>query len=304
MIKNATFIAMRYDFIHTTVRSKAMMNKLVLLMMVLILAATASQTQAGGKPVGKKRLFLIPAASYFFNSTYWDKDGNYRSYNDNLHFGSKILSLSSEYGFSRKVSFVGSVPFIINTISSNTSSSSVSGLGDAELGVRYYVANINYNVYFSVQGNVVVPLYASDPTKNLGYDKLGGEIKGIGAGDFAIGAKKFYWEASVGGRQFAGSEGPFQLKSSLSLSYSINKKNQVSLAGTSLYSYSNTKTEVDPNNPLNVANSKQFNFNQLTGSYAYSIKRNKSLFFSFSKFITGTNTGAGTTLSVGYVYKY
>jgi hypothetical protein len=304
MIKKAIFIAMQYTFTQITVRGKIGVNKLALLLMILVLAGGSKIAFAGGKPVGKKRLFLIPAASYFFNSTYWDKDGNYRTYNDNLKFGSKILSLSSEYGFSRKVSFVGSVPFIINSITSNSSNASVAGLGDAELGVRYYVANINYNVYFSIQGNVVVPLYTNTATKNLGYDKLGGEIKGIGAGDFAIGAKKFYWEASVGGRQFAGSEGPFQFKGSLSLSYSINKKNQVSLAETSLYSYSATKTEVDPDNPLNVANSKQFNFNQLTGSYAYSIKRNKSLFVSFSKFITGTNTGAGTTISVGYVYKY
>jgi len=259
---------------------------------------------AGGKPVGKKRLFLIPAAAYFFNSSYWDRNGVYRSYNNNLHFGSKILSINSEYGFSRRVSLMASIPFIINSISQSGYSASVSGFGDAELGIRYYIANINYNVYFSIQGNLVVPLYSNEVGKSLGYGSLGTDLKLIGAGDFSIASQKFYWEINTGFRQFLDDSGPFQLKNSLSLSYSINKKNQISLAGTSLYSYSTAKTPLNIDNPLDVAGTKQFNFNQLTASYAYSIRRNKSLFFSFSKFITGTNTGAGTTLSLGYVYKY
>jgi len=278
-------------------------SRAILVFLVVSILA-GNNVFAGGKPVGKHRLFLIPAAAYFFNSTYWDRNGVYRNYNNDLHFGSKILSINSEYGFSRRLSLVGSIPFIVNTASQSGITSSVAGLGDAELGARYYLANINYNVYFSVQGSLVVPLYSADPAKRLGYDKIGGDIRAIGAGDFAIGAKKFYWEVNVGLRQYTGSEGPFQLKNSVSLSYSINKKNQLSLAGTSLYSYSTQKTALNVVNPLDVADTKDFNFNQLTGSYSYSIKRNKSLFISFSKFITGTNTGAGTTVSIGYVYKY
>jgi hypothetical protein len=259
---------------------------------------------ASGKPVGKKRLFIIPAAAYFFNSTYWDQKGVHKTYDNGVHFGSTILSINSEYGFSRRVSLVASIPFIINHFSQTGASNSVSGLGDAELGVRYYIANINYNVYFSIQGNMIVPLYTNTPEKSLGYDELGSEIRLIGAGDFAIGTKKFYWEINSGSRQFLGASGPFQLKNSLSLSYSLDKKNQVSLAGTSLYSFSSVKTPLNVVNPLDVANNKDFNFNQLTGSYSYSIQRNKSIFVSFSKFISGVNTGAGTTLSIGYVYKY
>ncbi|MEO6521140.1 MAG: hypothetical protein ABIN91_05655 [Mucilaginibacter sp.] len=268
------------------------------------LLSANNEVYAGGKPVGKKRLFLIPAAAYFFNSSYWDRSGVYRSYNNDLHFGSKILSINSEYGFSRRVSLMASIPFISNSISQSGYSASVSGFGDAELGIRYYLANINYNVYFSVQGNIVVPLYSNEVGKSLGYGSLGTDVKLIGAGDFSIASQKFYWEINTGVRQFLDDSGPFQLKNSLSFSYSINKKNQVSLAGTSLYSFSTLKQPLNVDNPLDVASTKDFNFNQLTASYAYSIKRNKSLFFSFSKFITGRNTGAGTTLSIGYVYKY
>jgi hypothetical protein len=277
--------------------------KIALLFIGLLLLAN-SAVYASGKPVGKKRLFLIPAAAYFFNSTYWDPNGVSRLYDNNRHFGSVILSLNSEYGFSRRVSLVASVPYVINHISQTGSSTSISGFGDAEIGARYYFANINYNTYFSVQASAVVPLYKNAPDKSIGYEALGGDLKFIAAGDFNLFTKKFYFEASTGGRQFFTSSGPFQLKNSLSLSYSINKKNQVSLAGTSLYSYSTTKTPVDVTNPLNTADVKQFSFNQLTASYSYSIQRNKSLFVSFSKFITGTNTGQGTTLSLGYVYKY
>lgn len=296
-------MAMHYKVTHQLGRNHII--KAGALFVFLMVSFIAGNTAFGsGKPVGKKRLFIIPAAAYFFNSTYWDRNGSYRSYNNDLHFGSKIFSINSEYGFSRRVSLMGSIPFIINSVSQPGITSTVMGFGDAELGVRYYLANINYNVYFSVQGGLVVPLYSSDPAKRLGYDKIGVDARAIGAGDFSISSQKFYWEVNVGLRQFVGDDGPFQLKNSISLSYSIDKKNQVSLAGTSLYSFSTQKNLLNVNNPLDVSNTKDFNFNQLTASYAYSIKRNKSLFFSFSKFITGTNTGAGTTLSVGYVYKY
>lgn len=297
-------MAMHFNLTKTHTHTNIITRATLFFVFLTVLLSATDSAFAGGKPVGKKRLFLIPAAAYFFNSSYWDRSGVYRSYANDMHFGSKILSINSEYGFSRRVSLIASLPFIINSVSQSGSSSSVSGFGDAELGVRYYVANINYNVYFSVQGNLVIPLYSNADGKSLGYGALGTDVKLIGAGDFKIGSQKFYWEANVGMRQFLDDTGPFQLKNSLSLSYSIDKKNQVSLAGTSLYSFSTVKTPLNVVNPLDVASSKDFNFNQLTASYAYSIKRNKSLFFSFSKFITGKNTGAGTTLSVGYVYKY
>ncbi|RKR82199.1 hypothetical protein BDD43_2370 [Mucilaginibacter gracilis] len=268
------------------------------------LLITGGQVLASGKPVGKKRLFIIPAAAYFFNSTYWDRNGDYKKYDNNTHFGSTILSVNVEYGFSRRLSLLATMPFVINKISQAGYSTSVSGFGDAELGARYYVANINYNVYFSVQGNLVVPLYSSADGKSLGYGKLGTDIRAIGAGDISILSQKFYWEINTGFRQYLGDSGPFQLKNSLSLAYTLNKKSQVSVAGTSVYSFSDAKNALNVTNPLDVSNTKDFNFNQLTGSYSYSLKRNKTLFFSLSKFITGKNTGAGTTISVGYVYKY
>jgi hypothetical protein len=295
---------MHNTFAKPSKRWIAVTKSVAMLVFLMILLIAYNPVFAGGKPVGKHRLFIIPAAAYFFNSTYWDPNGVHKSYANNLRFGSTILSINSEYGFSRRLSLIGSIPFINNRISQPGYAESIAGIGDAELGARYYIANINYNVYFSVQGSVVVPLYTTNDNKSLGYGTLGVDLKLIGAGDFAISGQKFYWEANAGIRQFSGSSGPFQLKNSLSLSYSINKKNQVSLAGTSLYSYSQSKTPLDITNPLDVADTKDFDFNQLTASYAYSIKRNKSVFFSFSKFITGRNTGAGTTISVGYVYKY
>lgn len=295
---------MHYNFTKPLKGSSAVIKIAVAFVFLLISLFASHTVFAGGKPVGKHRLFIIPAAAYFFNSTYWDRQGVYRTYNQNLHFGSKIFSINSEYGFSRRLSLVGSIPFVINSSSQTGVTASVAGFGDAELGARYYLANINYNVYFSVQGSLVIPLYSTNDGKSLGYGTLGADLRGIGAGDFSIASQKFYWELNVGFRQFTGTSNPFQLKNSLSLSYSINRKNQVSIAGTSLYSFSPVKTASNENNVLDIGSTKDFNFNQLTASYSYSIKRNKSLFVSFSKFITGVNTGAGTTLSIGYVYKY
>ncbi|EHQ28411.1 hypothetical protein [Mucilaginibacter paludis] len=276
-------------------------------LLVFFIASVIPYTSAfaGGKPVGKKRLFLIPAAAYFFNSTYWDKNGLYHKYDDGLKFGSAILSVNSEYGFSRKISLMATVPYLINRVyQPGSATTSVSGLGDAEVGVRYYAFNIDYNFYFSVQGNLIIPLYKNTSDKSLGYQQLGTEVRLLGAGDFKFLSQKFYFEVSTGSRQYMGALAPFQLKNSLSLSYSLTKKNQLSIAGTSLYSFSAVKNSLNVVNPLDVATTKDFSFNQLTASYSYSIQRNKSLFLSFSKFITGRNTGDGSTLSIGYVYKY
>lgn len=280
---------------------------LTALLLVFFIASVIPGTRvfAGGKPVGKKRLFLIPAAAYFFNSTYWDKNGLYHQYDNGLRFGSAILSINSEYGFSRKVSLMAALPYVINQVyQPGAATSSVNGLGDAEIGIRYYVFNIDYNFYFSVQGTLVVPMYKNTTEKSLGYQQLGTEVRLLGAGDFKFLSQKFYFEAATGSRQYMGRLAPFQLKNSLSLSYSITKKNQLSIAGTSVYSFSPIKNSLNVVNPLDVANTKDFSFNQLTASYSHSIQRNKSLFLSFSKFITGRNTGDGSTLSVGYVYKY
>lgn len=299
----ATFYKMQYNFTRFSKHICTVIKAIVLPVFFVIAVLTHTAVYAGGKPVGKKRLFLIPAAAYFFNNTFWDKNGKSSSYDNAGSFGSTILSINSEYGFSRRVSLVGSIPFVINHFSQAGFSNSISGLGDAELGVRYYVANINYNVYFSVQGNLVLPLYKNTPERSLGYEKLGSEIRLISAGDFKLFSQKLYFEVNAGTKQFLGDSGPLQLKYLGSLSYSIDRKNQVSLAETLLYSFSSVKT-FNSANPIDVVENKDFSFNQLTASYSYSIERNKSVFFSLSKFISGRNTGAGTTISVGYVYKY
>ena len=301
---NATFIAMHNNFFNKLKQTNTLLKTCAMLVLCAIMLVVNQTALASGKPVGKKRLFLIPAAAYFFNSTYWDPNGIRKTYDNNQRFGSFILSLSSEYGFSRRVSLVATIPLVINTVSGNGTTSSNSGLGDAELGVRFYVANIDYNVYFSVQGSAIIPLYTNTPLKSIGYDLLGAEVKLAAAGDFALSAKKFYWEVSAAPRQYFDGDGPFQAKGAASLSYSIDKHNQISLLGTTLYSFSNLKTALNTQNPLDVADTKNFNFTQLTGSYSYSIKRNKSVFASYSQFISGKNTGVGTTIAVGYVYKY
>lgn len=120
---------------------------------------------------------------------------------------------------------MATVPYLINRVyQPGSATTSVSGLGDAEVGVRYYAFNIDYNFYFSVQGNLIIPLYKNTSDKSLGYQQLGTEVRLLGAGDFKFLSQKFYFEVSTGSRQYMGALAPFQLKNSLSLSYSLTKK--------------------------------------------------------------------------------
>ncbi len=259
-----------------------------------------NQLYAGGRPVGRKRVYLIPSVAYFLNNKFWDANGNKQTYADNGKFSSLILSLNSEYGFSRRVSLVGRLPYLIDNFNQGGISRTVAGLGDASVGVRYYFANINYNIYFSIQGSVTMPLYKNTINKSLGYEKLGPEIAFLSSGDFGIGSQKFYYEFEGGVKRYIGEPGPMQYKYSGSISYIIDRKNQVSIGETGLFSSSTDKTF----NPTDLIVNQDFSFQQVTAGYSYSIQRNKSIFVSASKFISGKNTGIGSTLSLGYVYKY
>ena len=77
------------------------------------------------------------------------------------------LSLYAEYGLSRRCTLVASLPYAINNYSQdNYHPGTISGFTDLETGIQYYLANINYQYYFSLQGTAITPLY-QEP--NLGY---------------------------------------------------------------------------------------------------------------------------------------
>jgi hypothetical protein len=276
-----------------------------LIVVAIITVAIHNNANAGGFPVRPGRLIISPSVSYFFATKEWDADGNKESFPDNGKYTSETLSLYAEYGISRRFSAVATLPYSFNHFSSsNTPTVNYSGLTDLETGIKYYLANINYIYYISVQGTAITPLYTNPPSgtgSELGYDEEGAELKVSFAGSGTLFNKNVYFDADEAVRQYFGDQGPIQDRYQVTGGITLDKafKNQLSLTFGGIWSESNYKNF----NIINPEQSKNFAFKQLTLSYGHSFSRRFSSFLSVGKFLTGRNTGDGTSVSLAVAYR-
>jgi hypothetical protein len=273
---------------------------LILAFLFTTLLSSSQQAYAGGRPVGKKRLFIIANASYFFNDKFWDQNGDVQPYADNGKYSTFSLSVSAEYGFSRRVSLLATLPYSDSFFNNSLSSFNSNSLGDASVGVSYYIANIAYRTYFSVQANLLFPVYRNTASQNHGYGYVGANTQFIASGDFKAFEKPFAFSLVLGASQYYGDLAPLQLNFAGTLGFSISKNNQLSITGTQASSFSPSKA-FDPTSPVPA---KDFTYTEVTATLSHNISRNKSIFFSGTRFLIGKNTGIGNTISVGYAYKF
>lgn len=265
---------------------------------VFVLSSIAAY--AGGRPVGKRRLFVSLGASYFFNSKFSDQNSQVQTYANNGRNQSLSASISAEYGFSRRVSLMASVPFVSNTVKSDLASNTINTMGDGQVGVRYYIANISYRTYFSIQTNLIFPLYVNTDAVSRGYGKLGSSVTLAGSGDFKMFGKAFFFETDVSSSKYFGGDAPFQGTVTAALGFALSKYYSLSLSESSTLSYSITKDL----NPLSTSPAKDYSSNQLTAGLSRGIGRSRSLSLSYTTFISGRNTAIGQSISLGYGFKY
>ncbi|TWR30352.1 hypothetical protein FPZ43_05265 [Mucilaginibacter pallidiroseus] len=267
------------------------------LLTLLVLLTAAGKSFGGGFPVRPKRLLLSPSFTYFTASKNWDSLRVKNSFPDNGRFTSLGFQLYGEYGLSRRFTLVGLLPYVNNTYEDDKSKTVSRGLTDLEVGIRYYAFNIDYRYYFTVQGTYVTPLY-NDPS--LGYRQQGAEIKLAFAGSGKVFGKNYYFTAENGFRQYFGNQGPFQDRYNATFGLTLDRKfrHQISASVSGFYSKSNFTRF----SPIQATN-KNFAFNQVSLTYGYTFSNRFSTFFSGGKFVSGRNTGAGTTASVSFLVK-
>jgi hypothetical protein len=265
---------------------------------VLLIIASIKIAYADGFPLRPGRLIISPSFSYFFANTRWDSVGHKEAFPKNGHFSSLSYSLYVEYGISRRFTLVASLPYVINKYQQSDYSSLNSGASDLETGLRYYLGNIAYKYYFSIQGTVITPLYTNP---NLGYGLTGAELKLSFAGSGHLFGNNSFYVLENGVRQYFGSAGPLQDRYSGTFGVSLDKKfqNQISATISGVYSTSNNNQF----NLLNPINNKNFAFNQASLSYGHTFDKNFSMFLTGGHFITGRNTGDGLTASASMIYR-
>lgn len=268
-----------------------------LLAAIIFFIASYNKTYAGGFPVRPNSLLVIPSVNYFYANKGWDSLRRLTPFPNNGHFASISYSLYAEYGISRRFTFVALLPYVTNTYQQSNYKNTANGLTDLETGIRYYIANINYIYYFTVQGTVITPLYTNP---NLGYGQSGAEIKLAFAGSGHLFDRNYYFNLENGVRQYFGSAGPIQDRYNATFGLSLDKKfkNQVSVSFGGFYSKSDF-TQFAPNPAI----AKNFAFNQVSLTYGYSFSKQFSVSLTAGKFINGRNTGDGTTGSVALILK-
>jgi hypothetical protein len=274
-------------------------TKLLLLTLILFITTQGVTYADGGFPTRPGRLLIAPSVSYFFANSQWDANGVKQRFEDNGKFQSLGVTLYAEYGISRRFTAVASVPFVMNkyttSLPSNTTSS---GLADLETGLRYYLANIDFIYYFSVQATAITPMYSNNAS--LGYGEEGGELKLAFSGTGHLGKLATYFNAADGVRQYFGTNGPIQNRYNGTFGVSLDEdyKNQVAVTVSGIYSQSDDKGF----SPILETN-KDYSFFQASLGYGHSFTPETSIFLSGGRFLTGRNTGVGTSVSLAFIYR-
>ncbi|MFD2144622.1 hypothetical protein [Mucilaginibacter antarcticus] len=274
--------------------------KYLLIAMVFVITA-CSKSYAGGFPVRPGSLLLSPSVNYFFANKGWDSLRRQTPFANGGRFQSISYSLYSEYGISKRFTAVAMLPFVNNSYKDNTGyASETAGFTDLEVGLRYYVANIDYIYYFTVQGTFITPMYSSNV--NLGYGQQGAEIKAAFAGSGKVFGKNYYFTLENGVRQYFGNSGPLQDRYTVTGGLTLDRrfKQQLSASLGGFYSTSSLSSGYDP---TRVAANKNFAFNQVSVSYGYSFNRKMAMFVTAGTFINGRNTGNGTSGSASIIIK-
>jgi hypothetical protein len=276
-------------------------TKTLFIALILFIAFPNKTFADGGFPVRPGRLLISPSVGYFFATSQWDSTGVKKPFANGGKYSSLAFTLYSEYGISRRFAAVVSLPYVLNDYTQNITPTSTtsSGLTDLETGIRYYLANIAFVYYFSLQGTAITPLYSNKPS--LGYGEEGGELKLAFSGSGHLGDLSTYFNAADGVRQYFGNNGPIQNRYNGTFGLSLDQKfmNQVSATISGINSFSNDKRFISAIPETN----KDFSFVEASLSYGHSFTREISLFLSGGEFLTGRNTGVGTTLSLAFIYR-
>ena len=274
------------------------LQRLIILSSIFFIASQQLSYASGGFPDRPGRLIISASTSYFFANSGWDTLGVKRPFANNGRYSSIGFTLFAEYGISRRFAAVATVPYVINNYQQDGSPTQTSmGLTDMETGLKYYLANIAYKYYFSLQATAITPLYNN---QTLGYNEEGAELKLAFSGTGHLFGASTYFNLDDGVRQYFGTNGPIQNRFNGTYGITLDKQyaNQVSVTLGGIYSQSNDKRF----SPILETN-KDFSFLQASVSYGHSFSREFSLFLSGGKFITGRNTGAGITGTLALIYR-
>jgi len=257
---------------------------------------------ASGWPTGKNKFILIPTWYQYYASGYRDLFSHDYPYPDNGLYRSSLFQLYGEYGLSKRLDFVGSIPYYLIQYRDMVESRSNKGLGDLELGLRYNLLNKHDQRYLSIQVSGIVPLYHNDTTELpfIGFGDAGAEARLMYSGSLKDGKKNWYFNTELAFREYFDLHGGISQISLLATAgLYLNNSNVISVDISGMRSNGNNEAF----NPINLNGNTNFYF--LKGSFDYGHRITKHVWAYGEVFhdFYDRNTGIGKGFSLMLIYR-
>lgn len=280
------------------------MKKFVLKCFLAMLLLVGAKPAFAGFPIGQGRWLLVPTYTRYTAESYWDANRVNNPYNNNGRFTSSYLGLFGGFGIGRDVDFVFNLPYVTNTYTENNAIvEQFAGMGDASLGLSYFINHFDYYKHLSVTASVILPMYDNLPTVLLpGFASPGIEGKLGFCGTNTTSLKDTYYDLEAGVRHYFNQGGPTQFFGNATLGAPLDENWKVS--GT--LNYVNSSSSLGNTNvvPINALLNRDFDFFRGTLSLGYRLNRNMSLWGSIFSDFTGRSIGQGRGMSVYMVIKF
>lgn len=250
-----------------------------------------------GWPMGKKRFMLGTSLTAFYAKDYWDRYGKFQR--GTKTFESYSLGVFGNYGLSRRLDLMFSVPLALQINNYATSNKASGGLGDVNLGLSYNLFNFDYKNYISIYGGAIIPVYSNYDAQTLGLGQLGTDVRIMNTGNLAVEDKKAYYNLELGYRQFYGENAPAQFTYLAGLGYSIDKENQITADVSGVNSYSPDKATI-----IFAGAAREYRFVRASVGYGHVFSRQLSVYGSGFYTLHAYNTGLGYGASVQAIMRF
>ncbi|MBY0481590.1 MAG: hypothetical protein K2Q21_09555 [Chitinophagaceae bacterium] len=237
-------------------------------------------------PVGKKRTNLTPSFTYYYTDRVFGADGKVRVSANGDKFTSKMLGLYGVSGLSRRVDLVYNIPISMITAQNIFEKNTKTGVGDVSVGLAYHTPSKDLKSFFTVKGQLIIPMYSNTSIPHLGYGSMGAQI----SANYSFSPKKGSYLVAEGAysRYFGQIDGPNQYLFNLTYGKELSNALLISITYNNLISVSADKTF-----STNLNANKDFTIGKLSGAIGKKISRTVTPYLQTYYTIYGRNSGLG-----------
>jgi len=250
-------------------------------------------------PIGKGRTALIGTYNYFYSNKYFDDNGKIVNYLTRDNYQAHSIGLNVAHGIGRNVDVMLSVPIsIINRTESGNKTNNY-GLADINLGFSFHFPSSDYQRYFTIKVNGIIPAYSNqDSTKPfIGYASKGAAVAlNYSFNPFTNG---FVIVEAAYIRFFDNQEGPSQYRGSLSLGKTINQNTILSFN----FNHQISVTTGTRNFNTNLAINKYFSGGTLSVGLSKRITRTITPAVTAFYTLYGKNLGLGVGANFTFIMR-